>query len=104
MQSQRHPSGMFDQYLQDDSSSGHYERYEPAESDHDDLTDEAEPMPADQDDAVPAKAPKQGMLPAQHMKMMLTMMQMMQEMAGMFSEMLKSAPKKHKPADESEDE
>ena len=100
MQSQRHPSGMFDQYLQDDSSSGHYERYEPAESDHDDLTDEAEPMPADRDDEVPAKAPKQGMLPAQHMKMMLSMMEMMQEMVGMFSALLKSK----KPADKSEDE
>ena len=95
MQSQRHPSGMFDQYLQDDSSSGQYQRYDEAE---DDLTDEAEPMPADGDDEA-------GLMHAKHMEMMCEMMHMMQEMLGMFSNMLKSAPKQHKePVDESEDE
>ena len=100
MQSQKRPSGMFDRYLQDDSSSGHYERYGSEDAD-DDLTDEAEPMPAKDDEA----EPKPGMMHAKHMVMVGEMMHLLQEMLGMFSEMLKSAPKKHKkPADESEDE
>lgn len=106
MQSQRHPSGMFDKYLQDDSSSGHYQRYESEDDDMgDDLTDEAESMPADGEESEPSEKPAPGMMHAKHMKMMLTMMEMMQEMVGMFSEMLKSVPKGHKkPADDSEDE
>ena len=105
MQSQKRPSGMFDRYLQDDSSSGHYERYESEDADYamgDDLTDEAEPMPVDEDESEP-KVAKPGMMHAQHMKMMLTMIHLMQEMTGMFSEMLKSTPKKHTKPDESED-
>ena len=102
MQSQRHPSGMFDKYLQDDSSSKQYQRFEPAE-DKDDLTDEATPMPADAEDEEPKEdAPKKGMLPAQHLKMMLSMMEMMQEMVGMFSALLKSKPARK--AEKSEDE
>ena len=102
MQSQRHPSGMFDQYLQDDSSSGQYQRYDEAE---DDLTDEAEPMPADGDESKPTATMKPGLMHAKHMEMMCEMMHMMQEMLGMFSNMLKSAPKQHKePVNESEDE
>ena len=99
MQSQKRPSGMFDRYLQDDSSSGHYRRYEPEDATDDDLTDEAEPMPVDEDESEPKTA-----MHAQHMKMMLTMIHLMQEMTGMFSEMLKSTPKKHAPKDDAEDE
>lgn len=96
MQRQRHPSGMFDKYLQDDSSSQQYQRYEDeSKPDDEDVTDEAEPIKDD---------PKPGMLPTQHMKMMLTMMEMMQEMMGMFSAMLKSKKPAKKSVEKSEDE
>ena len=108
MQSQRHPSGMFDQYLQDDSSSGQYQRYDSDASDYeaeDDLTNEAESMPADGDESKSTAAMKPGLMHAKHMEMMCEMMHMMQEMLGMFSNMLQSAPKQHKePVDKSEDE
>ena len=87
MQSQKHPSGMFDKYLQDDSSSGQYQRYEDDTPDDDELTDEAEPI---EDEA----EPKPDGMHEKHMEMMCEMIHMMTEMMGMFSKMLKSAPKK----------
>ena len=89
MQSQKRPSGMFDKYLKDDSSSGHYVRYEEGDLSDEDLAETAEPVedePEEKPDGMHEK----------HMEMMHEMLHMMSAMMGMFSKMLKSAPKKAK--------
>ena len=92
MQSQKRPAGMFDKYLKDDSSSGHYVRYDEGDLSDEDLAETAEPIEDESED-------KPDAMHAKHMAMMHEMFRMMSEMIGMFSKMLKSAPKK---ADEDE--
>ena len=90
MQSQKRPSGMFDQYLQDDSSSGQYQRYEDGEPDDEELTDEAEPMEAED-------APEKD-APMPHAAMMKDIMQLLRAMTGMLTALLKE--QKHAKAED----
>ena len=99
MQSQKRPAGMFDKYLQDDSSSGQYQRYEEDTPDDEELTDEAEPI--EEDESSEAWMPSK--YEAMHHEMM-HLMSAMHAIMGMFSEMMKSNTHKGKKPKKSEDD
>ena len=99
MQSQKRPAGMFDKYLKDDSSSGHYVRYEEGDLSDEDLAETAEPIEEDEssEEWIPSK------YEAMHHEMM-HLMSAMHAIMGMFSEMMNSNKHKGKKTKKSEDD
>ena len=89
-------NGMFDKYLKGDKQFPEGTR----ELKPDEAMDDPEPEQRPEDEPEEAKDGMHN----KHMEMMCQMIHMMTEMMGMFSQMLKSTPSKHKAPEPKADE